>query len=399
MKIKSCFIIILAIFGTIACKEPQADVVNKETQYTCPMHPQIVEDAPGTCPVCHMDLVLFDRNNESETIMLSAEQQLLANIKTSIMGTSDFEGGFSRLNGRVSVDPSATAYMSAKVPGRIENLFVKESGILVKKGQPVYKIYAEILATLQQEYLLALEQVKQFPGDEHFKQIVQAAKQKLLLYHVTENQLQVISRQGKADPYVTVYAPASGLVADLSVTEGQYVEEGSLILRLEDYSKVWIEADVYGEELANIEAGNTVVVSFPGGDIPSQNMKIQFVSPSYIAGSQVSRLRGTVDNAAYLLKPGQQANILLPSGSVKNALTLPIDAVIRNGKGKHIWIEKEQDVFEPRAVITGLEHFNKVEISSGLTDSERVVISGAYLLYSEYVLRKGREPFENSVNN
>ncbi|HJT74104.1 MAG TPA: efflux RND transporter periplasmic adaptor subunit, partial [Chitinophaga sp.] len=139
-----------------ACKETGKKEIaaEKKQTYTCPMHPQIVQDKPGTCPICGMDLVPFDKTNKETALTLGESQIALANITTMTVGAGALSN-FKRLNGRLATDPEKTAVISSRVPGRIEVLFVKETGVKVNKGQPLYKIYSEQLATLQQEYLLA----------------------------------------------------------------------------------------------------------------------------------------------------------------------------------------------------------------------------------------------------
>lgn len=375
-----------------ACKEKkeEASAVKKQT-YTCSMHPQIVQEGPGTCPICGMDLVPFDKNNTDPNLTLSESQIALANITTVTIGSSTLNNN-KVLNGRLATNPEQTNFISSRVAGRIEVLYVKETGVKVNKGQPLYKIYSEQLATLQQEYLVAVAQLKQFPDDNKFQQIEKAAKQKLLLYDQSESQLQQLIRSQKTDPYVTYPAPVSGLVAELKITEGQYVAEGGTIMRLEEYNSLWVEADVYPAEASAIKIGQVVKVIMPGWEDQPQNMTIQFINPSIQSGSQLMNVRGTIPNPNNQWQPGLQANILLPIKSTGNVLSLPVDAVIRDGKGMHVWIEESKGKFVPRMVKTGQENADVVEITEGLNEGDKVVVTGAYLLYSEYILKKGSDP-------
>lgn len=376
-----------------ACKQKgKAAVADAKKQtYTCPMHPQIVQNSPGTCPICGMDLVPFDKNNTDDALQLSEAQQALAGITTVTVGTGSLSN-FTQLNGRLVINPEATEYVSSRVPGRIEVLYFKELGVPVRKGQPVYKIYSEQLATLQQEYLLAVRQASEFPGDAHFQQILKASRQKLLLYNMSEAQIENIVKSQKTDPYVTYFAPASGVVAELTITEGQYVAEGATIMRIEGYGSLWVEADVYPSEAGKVRIGQQVKVIVPGWEDQPQSMTIQFVTPALQSGTQLMQIRGSIPNVNNQWQPGLQANVLLPGKSATNALTLPIDAVIREQKGMHVWIEKEKGKYEPRMVATGMETAGQVEITSGLAEGDRVVATGAYLLYSEFILKKGKNP-------
>jgi Cu(I)/Ag(I) efflux system membrane fusion protein len=365
----------------------------KPQTFTCPMHPQVVKNEMGTCPICGMDLVPFEKNSSDKALKIDAQRQALANITTVVIGENSWSG-VRQLNGRLVVNPEQSSYISSRIAGRIEKLYVKETGVPVRKGQPVYQLYSEQLATLQQEYLMALAQEKQFEGDKIEQQIVASARQKLLLYGQSDAQVKQLASNRKTAPFVTYYAPESGVVAELSATEGQYVSEGSPVLRLEGYGQLWVEADVYPAEAAKIKAGQKVKVVVAGWEDQPQEMMVSFISPALQAGTQLSQLRGSIPNPDNQWQPGLQANVFLPSGDAGQGLTLPVDAVIRDGKGMHVWIKKGKDHFEPRLVKTGQENDQRVEISAGLQAGEQVVVTGAYLLYSEYILKKGKNPAE-----
>ena len=375
-------------------KETKAGVTAKKQTYTCPMHPQVIKEEMGTCPICGMDLVPFEKNSNEKALKVDEKRQLLANITTLVIGANSLNGT-KQLNGRLTIDPEQSSYISSRIAGRIEQLYVRETGVRVKKGQPLYQLYSEQLAALQQEYLMAVAQQKQFPGDKIEQQLVASAKQKLLLYGQSPGQLQALLSSQKKNPYVTFFAPQGGLVAEISVTPGQYVSEGGAIMRLEGYGELWVEADVYPNEAGSIKVGQKVKVVIPGWEDRPQEMTIDFITPSLLSGTQLTQIRGSIPNPNQQWQPGAQANVFVPVGNQKSsALTLPVDAVIRDGKGMHVWLKNGKDSFEPKRVTTGQENENQVEITAGLSGGEQVVVTGAYLLYSEYILKKGKNPIE-----
>jgi membrane fusion protein, copper/silver efflux system len=385
-------LVFLSLILLSACSDKrQKNATAVKTTYTCPMHPQIVQDKPGTCPICGMDLVVFDRTNKDKSLTLSESQVALGNITTTIIGDTTLSN-FKQLNGRLAIDPEKTMFVSSRVPGRIDVLYVKETGVKVSKGQPLYKIYSEELAALQQEYLLAVAQVKQFPTDERFNQIEKAARQKLILYGQTQNQVRQLISAQKTDPYVTYSAPVSGVVAELSVGEGQYVSEGGSIMRIEGYDNLWVEADLYPIEASVVKVGQMVKVILTGWEDHPQQVKIKFISPNLQNGNQLLQMRGSISNYKNQWQPGMQANILLPLKVKAKGLSLPVGAIVRDGKGTHAWVEVSKGRFVPRIVKTGMENAESVEITDGLNKGDRVVTTGAYLLYSEYILKKGANP-------
>lgn len=375
-----------------ACTEKAEDNSTQvKTTYTCPMHPQIVRDKPGTCPICGMDLVVFDRTNKDESITLTESQIALANITTATIGDTAIQN-IKNLNARLVINPEKTVYVASRVPGRIDELQIKETGVKVSRGQPLYRIYSEELAGLQQEYLISVAQTKEFPKDQRFREIAEAARQKLILYGQSNAQIDDLAKGQKVLPYVTYNSPANGVVAELSVTEGQYVAEGGAIMKIENYDELWVEADLYVSEASVVKVGQAVKVLVAGWEGSPQEMKIQFINPNLQNETQLLQVRGTVKNPTNQWQPGMQANVILPLTKASQGLSVPTGAIIRDGKGDHIWVEIEKGKFVPKMVKIGTQNAEMAEIIEGIEKGDKVVVSGAYLLYSEYILKKGTNP-------
>lgn len=395
IKIIPVFLFALtAILWLASCKDKEAETHTESghaSTYTCSMHPQVISDRPGTCPVCGMDLVPFDKSNVSDVLTLSEPQRALANVTTDTIKTGAFSS-YKQLNGRLAVNPEQTTFISSRVAGRVDILYIKETGVPVSKGQPLYKIYSEQLAALQQEYLIAIAQATQFPEDKTFQQLAEAAKQKLLLYSQTESQVEQLKNNKQTNPYVTYASPVNAVMAELFITEGQYVAEGGSIMRLEGYQNIWVEADLYPAEAGLVKKGDMVNVIIPGYENDTRKMPVEFIAPALQAASQLITIRGSIPNKQNELKAGMQAIVELPVANSSRAITLPVDAVIRDGKGAHVWLETGIGKFEPRMVTTGAENFNRVEITKGVAEGDVIVVSGAYLLYGEFVLKKGKNP-------
>lgn len=381
---------IALVFAMCGKKDEHAQHEERTTRYTCPMHPQIVQDKPGPCPICGMDLVKMNASTGANgSIMLSESQIKLANI-TTMLTRFESMGENTILTGRLMVNEEQTEVISSRVQGRIEKLYFKEVGQRVVRGEKLYEIYSEPLLTLQQEYLLALRQFEELK-EKRYESFLKASQRKLGLFGMTKEQVGELAKRKKADSRITFLAPVSGIITRTDATEGQYVSEGGSLYRIEKLDQVWVEAELYQGESSLVKTGDVVRVQISGFENMPVEGKVTFLSPEYRQGSQIILLRAVIANPNREFLPGAQANVIL-SHSEKKAIALPVDAVIRDANGSHVWILQEDGAFRPRMVKTGLENFEKVEITEGLEEKENAVITGAYLLYGELVLKKGGGP-------
>ena len=162
MTRKIVFSLILIFLGYLvftlpSCTDPEHDKTAKADKYTCPMHPQILNNGPGSCPICGMDLVPINSSGSKNELSLSDSQIQMANIQTLKISSATFSTS-KLLNGRLIVNPERSTLISSRYSGRVEKLYVKETGGRIKKGQALFQVYSEELQTLQQDYLLQLKQ-------------------------------------------------------------------------------------------------------------------------------------------------------------------------------------------------------------------------------------------------
>ena len=405
---KTIAIVILGTFVFTACSNEQnheghadqnqaaqteggIDNNDNGVKYTCPMHPNVVQDQPGKCPVCGMDLVKVTKTDvASNDLMLTDSQIRLANITTAPV-TKEPVGQTLVINGELKVDEQQSEVISSRAAGRIERLFIKETGQSIKQGQPLYVLYSEELLTLQQEYLLAQEQYESLGKTEkRYKSFRDAAERKLLLYGLTSSQIRQMNKNS-LQPRVTFVAPSSGIITEINATEGQYVSEGSALYKIEDIGTLWVEAELYPNETSLVKVGDMVSVRVSGVEANSIETKVGFLSPEFRNNSQITIMRASIRNPEGVLKPGQFAQVFLTQSS-REAVAVPVDAIIRDGQGSHVYLLSGQNTFRPQMVKTGVEGFDQIEITEGLEEGDTVAITGAYLLYSEIILKKGTDP-------
>lgn len=385
---------IILLFAFTACKSKPQVTADTDTYYTCSMDPQVVESKPGKCPICHMELtpVKKSKAEKKDELQLSEQQIQLGNIQTDTIRNGSIGDRFV-LTATLNFDQVNSSSISSRVMGRIETLFYKNLGDYVKKGSALYEIYSEDLNNSKQEYLLALDKKQSFGNETiiDFERLIQSAKNKLLLWGMSEAQVQELGRTKKATATTTFYSPVSGYITALDIREGDYIMEGGTVVKLADLSTLWAEAQVYTSQLSAIDRNSIAIVQLPDFDGKEITGRIQFVNPEINPDTRINLIRVSVPNPGNQLKPGMPAYVLLKS-PVRKSLTLPIDAVIRDGKGATVWIRTGTNSFKSVMVQTGLESDDRIEIKSGLKPGDVIVMTGAYLLQSEYIFKKGNNP-------
>lgn len=370
-----------------SCNRKPKEVLAENEYYVCSMDPQVLEKQPGMCPICKMPLAktTIDKN-QINIIKLNAEQKKLANVKVDTVRVSSI-GKETVLNGVFAINESGTEQISSRVNGRIEKLYHKVLGKEIKIGEPIYDIYSRQLMLAEDEYLIAVEKSKLLGGVS----VIRAAKNKLLLLGLLGNQIAELEKRKQSKITTTVYSKVSGTITEISIKQGDNVNEGTKIFKLADLNTLWVEAQIYSDELDLLGAGKKVEIIPEGMPEEVTEGEITFINPELQNASKINLVRIQVDNSRKKFKPGMQVYVTIHSDE-KQAIVLPVDAVIREAKHSTVWIQNAEGGFESRMVETGIENNNKLEIVSGLQEGEIVVVSGAYLINSEYVFKRGMMP-------
>lgn len=394
-KIK--LLVLLFALGFAACKpKPQQIVIKNQSKayYTCSMHPLVHEDHDGNCPICGMKLINVELTGTSDKtadrITLTATQIQLAGIQTDTVREEN-TGSDKTLTGTVTTDENTVQELSARIAGRIQQLFVRTVGEKISVGQPIYSIYSEDLQEAEKEYLLAKQQQKVLHNpDVDYKQLISAAENKLQLWGLSAAQVKSLAASGKVSATTTVLSKINGTVSDIAVHEGDYVTEGMSILKTQALNSLWVQAQIYANEAADYKENDRVSVSFPdlGGQLI--NGKVAFINPELSDASKVDLIRVSIPNPQGLIKPGMLAYISIINGN-NHSLAVPVSAVLADGNGSMVWVKNSDGSFSAKMIKPGAGNSNYVPILSGLNHGDIVVTNGAYLLNSEAIFKNGSD--------
>lgn len=368
--------------GIPAVQEIEEHDHSEETTWTCSMHPQIRMNEPGQCPICGMDLIPLTEYSADgldivpEAILMTEAAMKLADIQTITVQKSYPDKEIYML-GKVKPDERNIAELTARYGGRIEKLYVNFTGRDVQKGEKLATVYSPALITAQKELLEAQSYRQSSP--EFYK----AARNKLKLWDLTEEQINHIEQEGEAQLYFNVLSPISGTVTKRHVATGDYISEGSSLFQVIDLTHVWIMFEAYENDLPWIRPGDKVtftVQSLPGNNYSG---RIAFIDPVIDPRTRIAQVRVEVKNPGLLLKPEMFVNGIISSSFAGNSksLIIPKTAVLWTGKRSVVYVkepDQEQPVFKYKEIILGPSTGNSYVVLEGLHEGEDIAVNGVF---------------------
>lgn len=293
-----------------------------------------------------------------------------------------------RTAGSVMVDETRIVQVAPRVGGFVERLYVNVTGQPVRRGQPLLELYSPELVAAQQELLLAADLQQSIgrsavPGiPANTTDLVAAAKRRFALWNVSEAQVDQVLRAGRPRRTMTLFAPASGVVTDRKIVQGQAVTAGEMLYTIADLSRVWVEAELRGADAASVRVGSTATIDVAGLAGRSFAGRVEYIYPTVEAETRTARARVAVANTAGLLKPGMYATIRLTTPS-RAALTVPTSAVLRTGERTLVFVDMGGGRLMPHDVDVGRVAGDYTEVLTGVEPGQRVVTSAQFLLDSE----------------
>ncbi len=371
--------------------------------WSCPMHPSVVSDHPGDCPICGMRLEKRTLAPAPATapaggvpglapVEITPDRVQMIGVRTAIVTRRD-AGGALELVGFVSPAEDALTRVQLRVAGWVEKLLVDQTGQRVDAGQPLLTLYSPELFQSEQEFLIALGDRDSMPGMvTPAGGAATAARQRLHLLGVPDDEIRRLEHERVAATRVTLRAPASGTVMERTVSAGQYVSADTPLLTLADLSRVWVLADLYEMDLGRVKVGDAA--TFRADGIPGRSFTghIAFASPTVSAETRTVKLRLVLDDHDGALKPGMYGRVSVAARGAA-VLTVPDEAVVSTGEEDYVFLAHGGGRFEPRRVTVRRGEGDRAEVLAGLAEGDTVVASASFLIDSESRLRAAIEGF------
>ena len=404
-------------------------------RYTCPMHPTIVSDHPGDCPICGMALVKVGAGTSERkvafyrspmdakqtspvprkdemgmeylpvyedeagggatpveglaTISIDPQRQQLIGLRTAEASRGPVGSSWKTV-GKVAVDETNVHHVNFKVGGFVDTVYVDYVGKAVRRGEPLFSIYSPDLLSVQQEYLLALRTRKALSGGGVAAgagdDLVESARERLRLWDIPDSEVERLEATGKPTKALTIHSPMSGVVTKKDIVMGHRLNEGDMPYEITDLSRVWVLADAYETDLSRIRLGMPATLSLQAFPSRIFKGKVIFIDPILDPRTRTAKVRIEFPNPRRELKPEMFGEVTLQTEK-REGLRIPADAVIDSGTKKVVFVALGDGKLQPREVQVGPVTGEAVEVLSGLAAGEKVVTRANFLVDSESRLR------------
>jgi membrane fusion protein, copper/silver efflux system len=421
----SLFVAPLLLLG---CGEEESHDHAEGQLYTCGMHPQVVQDTPGTCPICGMNLTPMKTATESsdpgerEVLYWQAPMDptyIRDEPGKSPMGMdlvpvyADEGGGGSdhavyidsvvvqnmgvrtqiakkqtvfrhlRTIGEVEVGEDELSVVNLRYSGWIEKLYVDRTGDPVKAGQALFEIYSPELVGAQEDYLLALRT----QGAD--SELAKSSRRRLELWDISTYDIDRIRDSGEVRRTLPVRSPQAGFVLHKDVVEGARVNAGKDLYRIGNLQRIWVTAEVYEFDAPWVAVGQPAQMELTYDKGTTLEGEVSYIYPTLDPTSRTLTVRLEFENTGLELKPGMFATVYIEYRRLDDVLAIPSEAILHSGTREIVFVDVGEGHFEPREVRTGLVgDRNLTEVLSGVEAGEEIVASGQFLIDSESQLQE-----------
>jgi len=394
MHFRILFVSVLLLTALAGCSSGEKDPAENQTAgdadilyWKSKMDPSFVSRNPGT-DAMGMPLVPVrkgDPGSDLNTLELSGQVIQRIGVRTAPIEKRRLKKTI-RSVGRVTYDETRLARVNLKYDGWIEELFVDETGVFVKKGDPMFTVYSPELTASAEEFLQVLDRAKAGP---HMAHLARSARTRLRQFDFSEKQIDEIAAAREVPPFLTVFAPRTGYVIHKSVEDGSYVRKGVDLFEIADLTKIWVTVDIYEFEVPWVREGQDMMIRLnylPGEEFHGV---VDFIYPFLDTATRTIRVRAVFDNPGLRLKPGMFATGFLEGLAETPTLIIPSEAVLHQGDRNVAFVSLGEGRFESRDLTLGREgDGGDYALLAGIKEGERIVLSGQFLIDSESRLKE-----------
>jgi Cu(I)/Ag(I) efflux system membrane fusion protein len=356
--------------------------------YTCSMHPSVNQPGPGKCPICGMDLIpVTKRQRTDDSVLIDEARRQLIGVRTAPVIEGAMTRTFRAL-GRVTYDESAFTDVNLKVSGWISKLLVNQTGQRVSLGQTLFTLYSPELYNAQQDFLLATA------SGSRVDQLARAARKRLSLLGLSDAQIEAIASAGTPLDTLPITSPASGFVIEKDVVEGASVQAATRLFRIAALDNVWVEAEVFAEDLAHVRVGQHAKVTLDYVPGRAYDAKVAYVYPYLESAARTGRVRVELANKQRELRPGMYASVEL-TADIGSRVQVPASALVYTGPRRLVFVDLGAGRFKPQEVRVGSEAGGMYEVLEGLKPGDVIAISGMFLIAAEARITTAAKYWDN----
>ncbi len=359
--------------------------------WTCSMHPQVIQDHPGICPICHMTLtpltagahMATHANNSSEgTVMIDPIIVQRMGVRVASVESRKLTR-MIRVVGMLEEAEPLHRDVNLRVSGWIETLYANVDGMPIEEGKPLFDLYSPEINLAINE-LIAVRKQQDVSDDPSAKSMYEATQSKLARMGLTDSQIEAFAKLSAAPRTIPILSPMTGHITAKMVYAGSAVKAGDLVLRIADQSQMWADLQIFEEDLPFINIGQTVTMSSPSRPGESFSGEISFIHPHLDMMTRTAKVRIVLPNHHHELREGMYVSAEIAATIADNAIVVPREAVIDTGSRQIAFIWKPSGEFEPRQLTIGPSDENgSVQVLDGLQPGDKVVTSGQFLIDSE----------------
>ena len=399
------FIIGIAIYFFAKKSDNHSEMEHQNEVYTCSMHPEIIRDEPGNCPICGMTLVKKVTDNNSiddssiDNLIKPTDNFIVGKYQTTTAIDTTISSEIN-LPGIVAYDPNSSVNIAARMNGRIERMYVNYKYQKVNKGQKLFDLYSPELLTEQQNFIYMVSNDVENPS------IIDASRQKLLLYGMTQNQINALSNSKKVNPQITIYSPDSGIIdgtgtmvnttnpvmqsasnntATLDVKEGSYIKKGEIIFKLLNTDKVWGIFNVIQGYNSLIKANQSIRITSELDKDEFMDAKINFVETQLNAADKTNRIRVYLNNNKLKLPVGLRLQGVVKTNAIKG-IWIQKQSMVSIGNKKIVFLKMDNG-FKASSIKTGIEIDDFIQIMEGISVKDTIAKNAQYLIDSESFIK------------